>query len=53
MYIGQTNSNGAQVGQPKYGTQTTNADIYSYYGALPSRSSNFMPITADFSSFGK
>jgi hypothetical protein len=53
MYIGQTNSNGAQVGQPRYGTQTTNADIYSYYGALPSRSSNFMPITADFSSFGK
>jgi len=54
MYIGQTtNSNGAQVSQPSYGTQTTNADIYSYYGALPSKSSNFMPITADFSSFGR
>ncbi len=54
MYIGQTNNNyGTQNGQPRYGTQTTNADIYSYYGALPSRSSNFMPITADFSSFGK
>ena len=54
MYIGQTNNNyGTQYGQPRYGTQTTNADIYSYYGALPSRSSNFMPITADFSSFGK
>uniref|UniRef100_A0A6C0KEW0 Uncharacterized protein n=1 Tax=viral metagenome TaxID=1070528 RepID=A0A6C0KEW0_9ZZZZ len=65
MYIGQptntygtqvgqtTNSNGAQIGQPTYGTQTRNADIYSYYGALPSKSSNFMPITADFSSFGR
>ena len=55
MYIGQptNNSNGAQIGQPTYGTQTRNADIYSYYGALPSKSSNFMPITADFSSFGR
>ncbi len=55
MYIGQTtnNSTGAQIGQPTYGTQTRNADIYSYYGALPSKSSNFMPITADFSSFGR
>jgi hypothetical protein len=37
----------------KYGTQTTGADNYSYYGALPQKSSNFMPITADFSAFGK
>ena len=37
----------------KYGTQTTGADNYSYYGALPSKSSNFMPVTADFSAFGK
>ena len=37
----------------KYGTQTTGADNYSYYGALPPNSSNFMPITADFSAFGK
>jgi hypothetical protein len=37
----------------KYGTQTTGADNYSYYGALPPKSSNFMPITADFSAFGK
>jgi hypothetical protein len=37
----------------KYGTQTTGADSYSYYGALPQKSSNFMPITADFSAFGK
>lgn len=51
-----------QTGQPqssysaqtsKYGTQTTGADNYSYYGALPSKSGNFMPITADFSAFGK
>jgi hypothetical protein len=37
----------------KYGTQTTGADNYSYYGALPPKSSNFMPVTADFSAFGK
>lgn len=47
---GQYTNNG-QVS--KYGTQTTGADNYSYYGALPQKSSNFMPITADFSAFGK
>ena len=42
-------------GQPGYGTQpgySTGAD-YSYYGALPPKGANFMPITADFSAFGK
>jgi hypothetical protein len=35
-----------------YGTSST--DQYSYYGALPSKgNSNYMPVTADFSSFGK
>jgi hypothetical protein len=28
-------------------------DPYSYYGALPSKGANYMPITADFSSFSK
>jgi hypothetical protein len=28
-------------------------DPYSYYGALPSKGANYMPITADFSAFGK
>lgn len=42
-------------GQPGYGSQpgySTGAD-YSYYGALPPKGANFMPITADFSAFGK
>jgi len=35
-----------------YGTSST--DQYSYYGALPSKgNSNYMPVTADFSAFGK
>jgi len=28
-------------------------DKYSYYGALPSKSGDFVPITANFSAFGK
>ena len=31
----------------------TGADYYSYYGALPNKQSNFIPVTADFSSFSK
>jgi hypothetical protein len=37
-----------------YGTNTQYTDPYSYSGTLPTKSpSNYMPITADFSSFGK
>jgi hypothetical protein len=39
-----------------YGTTTgtQSGDQYSYYGALPSKGdSNFMPVTADFSKFGR
>jgi hypothetical protein len=36
------------------GSKKNPVDNYSYYGALPSKgSSNYMPITADFSAFGK
>jgi hypothetical protein len=31
----------------------TPVDNYSYYGALQSKGGNFMPVTADFSSFRK
>jgi YD repeat-containing protein len=31
----------------------TGSDIFSYYGAIPSKSGNFIPITADFSKFRK
>jgi hypothetical protein len=38
--------------QSPYGTSST--DQYSYYGSLPNKgSSNYMPLTADFSAFGK
>jgi len=37
-----------------YGTQNQPADQYNYYGQLPTRgSSSYIPITADFSAFGK
>ena len=37
-----------------YGTQNQYNDQYSYYGQLPSKgASNYMPITTDFSAFGK
>jgi len=45
--IGQGGSNG-QAGGYQY------PDLYSYYGALPDRkTTNYMPVTADFSSFRK
>ena len=40
---------------PYLGTNNRPAmDQYSYYGALPAKPrSNYMPVTADFSSFGR
>jgi hypothetical protein len=35
------------------GNGVDGVDNYSYYGALPSKGGNFMPITSDFSAFGK
>jgi hypothetical protein len=36
------------------GTQNQYTDQYSYYGTLPAKkSTNYMPVTADFSKFGK
>jgi len=32
---------------------STPVDQYSYYGSLQSKGGNFMPVTADFSSFRK
>jgi hypothetical protein len=41
-----------QQGMPRY--NTAGADPYSYYGALPSKgSSDYIPVTADFSAFSK
>jgi len=39
---------------PTYGKGTQHMDQYSYYGSLPTKGdSNFMPVTADFSAFGR
>jgi len=40
-------------GQPGYSKGNPPIDNYSYYGALPEKKANYMPITADFSKFGK
>ena len=42
VYVGQTPVSGEQ-----------RIDNFSYYGALPPRGGNYMPITADFSAFSK
>jgi hypothetical protein len=39
--------------QQTQGTNSSTVDSYSYYGMLPSKSGNFMPVTADFSNFSK
>ena len=40
--------------QPSVAGATSTSDPYSYYGQLPAKNNNnFMPITADFSSFGR
>jgi hypothetical protein len=44
-YVGKT------YGSSSYGG--SGATNYNYYGAIPEKSSNYMPITADFSAFGK
>ena len=63
-----TNRQGNRQGDTTYGYSTGNVgsnrgagyqsnkpgvDYYSYYGALPSKGGNFIPITTDFSAFGK
>jgi len=47
----------SQRGQGSQGVGSYNTgnspDTYSYYGALPSKGGNFIPVTADFSAFGR
>ena len=52
----QTDESGSDQGQGKRGLGRQGIpgiDPYSYYGALPAKGANYMPITADFSAFGK
>lgn len=49
---GQTQPYGGKAyGSSSYGG--SGATNYNYYGAIPEKSSNFIPITTDFSAFGK
>ena len=51
---GQSGYGQSGYGQSGYGqSKNVPIDNYSYYGALPPKGSNYMPITADFSKFGK
>jgi hypothetical protein len=44
---------GAPTAPAGYGNPAATGADYSYYGALPPKGSNYMPITADFSAFKK
>ena len=47
-------SYGGNMNQQSYGTQNQTVDQYSYYGQLPSKgNADFLPITSDFSAFGR
>jgi hypothetical protein len=51
---GQLISGGSGGGSQGLGRQgIPGIDPYSYYGALPRKGANYMPITADFSAFGR
>jgi len=51
---GQGSAGQGSAGQsPGFATGAPPIDNYSYYGALPAKGANYMPITADFSKFGK
>jgi hypothetical protein len=45
--------NGGNQGYIGKGSGAPGIDQYSYYGALPSKGGNYMPMTASFSAFGK
>ena len=46
--LGYYNSNGGPIIN-----QSSVTDPYSYFGAVPSKPGNFMPVTTDFSKFGR
>ncbi len=50
---GQGYGGGAANVNSAYGQTIAGSDPYSYFGALPPKGSNYIPITADFSAFSK
>ena len=51
------NTTGANIGVTQRTAYTDNGaqqpDVYNYYGALPEKQLNFIPLTSDFSAFGR
>ena len=49
--------NGANIGVTQRTAYTNTGisqpNVYNYYGALPEKQLNFIPITTDFSAFGR
>jgi hypothetical protein len=55
-YYGGLNTpygSGSGYRAPGFSQGNGSIDSYSYYGALPSKGANYIPITADFSAFSK
>jgi hypothetical protein len=53
-YYGGTNMPvGNGYAAPGFSQGAPPIDNYSYYGALPNKGSNYIPITANFSAFAK
>lgn len=53
-HLGDGKTQNIQNADSKYvASNSTSVDNYSYYGALQTKGGNFMPVTADFSSFRK
>jgi hypothetical protein len=52
---GNMGNNSPSQEQQAPGSQSSSANYnnYSYYGSLPSKSGNYLPLTADFSAFSK
>jgi hypothetical protein len=52
-YGGLNTPYGSGYSAPGFSRGSPPVDNYSYYGALPNKGSNYIPITADFSAFKK
>jgi hypothetical protein len=52
-YGGLNTPYGRGYSAPGFSQGSPPIDNYSYYGALPKKGTNYIPITADFSAFGK
>jgi len=49
----RTGYENANVSGNKNASSSSNYDKYSYFGAVPNKGANFIPVTSDFSKFGR